>query len=380
MSEPPLVHYRLQYASVVLTPGPELTRAYDEAALLSALQGIVNRGAARLYVLGVSAPDGSDVDAFWWQRMGELGWTVARRKPYLATSLTELLKMFAHRTRGLVVWDPKVPATASVAATLAGALDLLPVAYRPAPGGKVPQWQRLAGGVSLYAQLRAAGFGVAVWLVNRDGSSMFTGKGRIPGTKLPSSGSAKNDAYRWAQVRYLDRGRCAADHMAYYIDAYWLRNPSAGGNFWQNTLVNHDYFVAKRAFFFDLDPWSDETPVDDPGIKPGIDAATLGGLLLSANGRTGRRRMINVGGFPPWQFKYSNFGSAGGAHGPVATEWRYAQTLSGYNAFMEADTYLANASFTQIPARPVDAPGFSRGTGARLAPLFACSERAILWT
>ncbi len=37
-------------------------------------------------------------------------------------------------------------------------------------------------------------------------------------------------------------------------------------------------------------------------------------------------------------------------------------------------------AFTQIPARPVDAPGFSRGTGARLPSLFACSERAILWT
>ena len=37
-------------------------------------------------------------------------------------------------------------------------------------------------------------------------------------------------------------------------------------------------------------------------------------------------------------------------------------------------------AFTQIPARPVDAPDFSRGTGARLPPVFACSERAILWT
>ncbi len=41
---------------------------------------------------------------------------------------------------------------------------------------------------------------------------------------------------------------------------------------------------------------------------------------------------------------------------------------------------LGAASLTQIPARPVDAPGFSRGTGARLPPVFACSERAILWT
>ena len=40
----------------------------------------------------------------------------------------------------------------------------------------------------------------------------------------------------------------------------------------------------------------------------------------------------------------------------------------------------ALARLTQIPARPVDAPGFSRGTGARLPHVFACRERAILWT
>ncbi len=345
MPEPPLVHYPMPYGQVTLTPGPTLTRAYDEAALLAALQGIVNRDTPRLYVLGMPAPDGSDLDAFWWQRMGELGWSVARRKPYVANSLNELLQMFGHRTRGLVVWDPNVAATANVAAMVAGVLDLLPVAYRPASGGKVSESQSSAEGVSLYTQLRSAGFGVAVWLVNRDGSSMFTGKGTIPGTNLPSSGSAKNDAYRWAQAHYLDRGRCAADHMAYCIDAYWLRHPKVGGGFWKSMLTNHDYFVAKRGFFFDLDPWPDETPIDDPGAKPGTDAATLNGILLSANERTGRRRMINVGGFPPYGSKYSNFGSAGGTHSPVATEWRYAQTLSGYNAFMEADTYMTNGSF-----------------------------------
>jgi hypothetical protein len=31
----------------------------------------------------------------------------------------------------------------------------------------------------------------------------------------------------------------------------------------------------------------------------------------------------------------------------VQTEWEYAQTLSAYNCFMEADTYMANASFVQ---------------------------------
>ncbi len=118
--EPPLVHYRMPYQAVSLQSGPALTRAYDEAALLAALQGIVNRDAPRLYILGVSGGGIADLDSFWWQRMGELGWSVARQQPYEAQSLSELLQLFKHRARGLVVWDPSVPATANVAATLAG--------------------------------------------------------------------------------------------------------------------------------------------------------------------------------------------------------------------------------------------------------------------
>ncbi len=358
--EPPLVHYRMPYGSAALQPGPALERTYDEMALLAALQGIVNRDAPRLYVLGVTGPGAQDLDAFWWARMAELGWSVAKARPTQAKDLQELLGMFGHRTRGLVVWDPAVPATQNVAATLAGVLDLLPVAQRKAPAGlaKEPLWQQLASGAvaPLYGDLVKAGWGVGLRLVHPDGSSMFTGKGTIPGTKLPSTGSAKDDAYIWAKVHYLDTGRTSATHMAYYIDAYWLRNPGAGGTIWNNTLVNHDYFVSERAFFFDLDPWTDEAPVDDPGQKPGTDAATLVSLLQSANRRTGGRHMINVGGFPPWAFKYTNVGKAGGKHGGVATEWTYAETLSSYNAFMEADALgyagIANASFTRhLPLR-----------------------------
>ncbi len=358
--EPALVHYRMPYGGVSLQPGSALERAYDEMALLAALQGIVNRDAPRLYVLGVTGPGKLDVDAFWWARLAELGWSVAKTRPTEAKDLNELLGMFGHRTRGLVLWDPAVPSTQNVAATLAGVLDLLPVAQRLTPAGaaKVPLWKRLAtqSAPPLYGDLVKAGWGVALRLVHPDGTSLFTGKGTIPGTKLPSTGSAKNDAYIWAKAHYLDTGRTSAAHLAYYLDAYWLRNPGAGGNIWNNTLVNHDYFVSQRAFFFDLDPWPDEAPVDDPGQKPGTDAATLAALLQSANRRTGGRRMINVGGFPPWAFKYTNFGKAGGKHGGVATEWTYAETLSSYNAFMEADALglagIANASFTRhLPLR-----------------------------
>ncbi len=339
--EPTLVHYRMPYATVRLEPGPELERAYDELALLVALQGIVNRDAPQLYVLGLSGPGVPDLDGFWWQRMAEMGWEVAHQEPHRAESLPELLNIYGDRPRGLVAWDPQVPATQNVAATLAGAMDLLPVPFRPVDTGGVR---------TLWNELREHGWTVATWLIHQDGSSLFTGRGQIPGTDQPSTGSAKNDAYRWAIAHYLDTGRSSADHLAYYIDADWLRNPAAS-SFWNNTLVNHDYYVSHRAFFFDLDPWEDESPVDDPDQVPGTDSRTLAAILASATRRTDAKRMIHVGGFPPWAFKYTDHRGAGGRHAGVPTEWHYAQRLSEYNAFMEADALgfsaIANASFTQ---------------------------------
>ena len=40
-------------------------------------------------------------------------------------------------------------------------------------------------------------------------------------------------------------------------DAAWLKAPRKS-IFWNHTLTNHDYFVAKRSFLFDLCPGGDE--------------------------------------------------------------------------------------------------------------------------
>ena len=52
------------------------------------------------------------------------------------------------------------------------------------------------------------GLPVRLWLVNPDGTSKFTGKGLIPDLNEPSTGSAKNDAYRWAIRQFIDSGKC----------------------------------------------------------------------------------------------------------------------------------------------------------------------------
>jgi hypothetical protein len=129
-----------------------------------------------------------------------------------------------------------------------------------------------------------------------------------------------------------------------------MKNPNAAQPN-QHTLTNHDFFVSKRGFFFDLNCWADETPVDDRGQKPGTDLETLKKLLRSAYEQAGRERMIHVGGFTPWAFKYTTAGSAGGRHDPVPTEWEFARVVSAYNGFIDADAIafaaMANASFYQ---------------------------------
>ena len=145
-----------------------------------------------------------------------------------------------------MVYDPAVPATSNLGSTAAGCEDLLPVRYAPELG-------------SMFDLLvRRMKLTVKLWLVNPDGTSRFTGRGMIPDTDSPSTGSAKIDAYRWALARYVQTGRCAAGVAAYYVDAYWLQHPD--GNPTMHTLSNHDYFIAHRAFFFDLSPWGDKAP------------------------------------------------------------------------------------------------------------------------
>jgi hypothetical protein len=226
-----------------------------------------------------------------------------------------------------------VPATSNVASTAAGCEHLLPIPFDPAPG-------------SIYDRLVVNGpkLPIRLRLLKDDNTPLFTGT---------ETGSAKNDAYRWAIRRYLETGRCDASKLGYYLDAYWLQNPTrAAPNC--HGLSNHDYFISKRAFFFDLSPWDDELPQDEPTQPCGADFKTLLLILRTAYARTRGQAMLHAGGFVPWAWKYTH--SAGGSHGDVATEWRYAAVLSCFNAYMDADALglnaMANASvFTHAANR-----------------------------
>jgi hypothetical protein len=313
-------------------------RLWDETHIAAALQGLANRTAARLYLRYNAEPDD-----FWWARMTEPGGWLHGRPVVRADGLDALLRRFRRFYGGVVVYDERVPATSNLASTIAGCDGLLPVRYDEAEG-------------SLYRRLVLGGprLPVKVRLIAEDGGPMFTGRGRVPGTRLPSTGSAKCDAYVWLIERLVKAGRVNPHRLGYYIDAFWLRCWQAGAPA-LHTLTNHDYVIAQRGAFLDLGMWDDEAPVDDPGQKPGTDAATLRRLLRAAYDRFGGDGVIHVAGFVPWAYKYSDWAgggwSAGGHHEPVPAEWKYAEILSCFNAFMDADAIghsaMANASFYQ---------------------------------
>ncbi|MGV8878400.1 MAG: GxGYxYP domain-containing protein [Sphingobacteriaceae bacterium] len=314
----------------------DVEKTWDHTHAVSTLQGIVNRKAPRLYVFLVKNGD-TDIDRYWWNKYHKKNKWLQGRDTTTYTNITDLFTAYKSFIKGAVVYDPRVAATSNVASSIAGADDVVAIRYDIAPG-------------SLYTQLILNGpkLPVKVWLVNPNGSSLFTGSGLIPGTSRASSGSAKNDAYLWFLENYIKTGKCNTKYGAYYIDQEWMNKPTAA-NRNHHTLSNHDFFISRKGFFFDLSPWEDESPTDDPGQKIGTDLRTLKELLLAAYQQHNGKGYTYLGGFPPWAFKYTKH--AGGSHEDVATEWEYSRIISAYNAFKDADAInfgaLANASFWQ---------------------------------
>jgi hypothetical protein len=305
-------------------------RLWDQLHLLAALQGLVNREEPRLYVHLVG--ESGRIDRYWLDHLHARGQWLEACRLEEQPDLPGLVARYRRFVRGAVVWDERVPATALVASTAAGADDLLPLRFDPRPD-------------SLYHRLVVADDGpklpVKLRLIAPDGSPMFTGA---------RTGSAKSDAILWAVEHFLRTGKSDAKLLAYYPDAWWLAGFARVAPV--NTLLcNHDYIIARRGFFFDLDPWDDEAPEDDRSQKPGTDAQTLRDLLAAAHSAA-RGGIIHVAGFTPWDQKYTTH--TGGRHEGVATEWRYAEILSCFNAFMDADApglhAMANASvFRHFP-------------------------------
>lgn len=305
----------------------------DAVRLFTSLQGLLNRNFAETDILFHQTLDSNDT--FWLKYMMEDGNYFSDYEILNIEDDALLWKLFLPYIKqyGLIAWDPTVPATSNVAATVCGVEGYLPVMYNTASD-------------SLYSKLLDLGVEEKMSLVGK-----FTGSGIIPDTDIPSSGSAKCDAYLWALTLYMDK--CSNEIMGYVLDGAGTipgtttyEGAEATTAFY-NQIYNFDYFVMNKAFCFDLTSNAEEAPFDDPTQPVGTDYNTLCKILQTSYDRN-PDNFTQVVGFPPWWMKYTEFLDRGNI-GAVALEWQFAQLASTYNCAMEADCAhpccMTNASF-----------------------------------
>lgn len=309
-----------------------------ENRLIASLQGLINRAFGMdddHTVLVNFALDGSD--NFWMSEMTSKGiFTQLNSKKKIVSSMDAFYETFANQLKycGMVTWDGGVPATSNVAATICGVDGYLPVLK----------------GSSIETKLAEMGVEEKISLFNK-----FTGElgTKIPDTEQDSSGSAKNDAYRWALEKYMDR--CSAYYVGYILDGgvtipdnYWSQR-----NYAQfNCIENFDYLIARQAFCFDLNPNPNDVVCDDPSQPAGTDHATFI-MILQKRYERAKGAMGQMMGFPPWWIKYTvdtpgDTGHNGKLGGPQL-EWLFCEYITSYNMAMEADAAhpcsMSNGSF-----------------------------------
>ena len=307
--------YDLNYTTAL-----PLAQGWEEQLLVAAVSGLWNRAQPSLLVRLTAADDA-------WLALARRpgGWLAGAALAPLP-GLEALVAAFA--PLGVVLYDPAVPATSLLAATLAGTQALLPVAYRP--GQPAALYERLVAGGPRLPVLRS-----------------------LVGAFNASAGAtAKMAAYAYALRELMPQAD--ARFLAYTGDAF-CAGPgyaSDAGAYDKIEVANLDWTIAQGGFAFDLGVWADEAPVDDPGQPLGADAAALRAVLRAAAAGAAAadaaQPFVHISGFVPWWCKYVGAHSAH-AHGGVAAEWATAQLTSAFNAFVDADACcignLAGAAF-----------------------------------
>ena len=305
----------------------------DIVRLISSFQGRWNKTAAenRKYIYWNYDPQ----DTFWLNYISEDGKMLDGCIQDTIQTWSDFWEVFGNDViaAGIVLWDPDVPSTANVAATICSVEGYLPVRYNESPD-------------SLYQWLMDQDVPVKMDLTN-----MFTGKGMIPDTDIPSTGSIKCDPYIWALEHYMDR--CNTSMIAYVLDGascvpgnyIYEKGGAPGAN--NNQLYSHDYYIYNECFFIDLTCVTEEAPCDDPDQPLGTDAATLD-LVLSTLSERNNGKMIKFMGFPPWYMKYTTHNGMGAILKPTELEWAFVEFISKYNCVKEADAahpaWMTNAS------------------------------------
>ena len=274
-------------------PTGSKTDRYDESVATACIQGIMNRESShKVYIDCNSETNG------WIQTLSEEGRWLENAEWMELTGFEELLIYSKDYINTVILWDPDVPATVNVACTAAGVED----------------------GVAMTKEMYDRYYNCF-----NDGIKVIDLRYKFDGSV---TGSAKNDAYRWAIETYLVTGRCSTDFICSYIDSYSFRE---AGN--TSYTVVRDWGVYQRAFVYDLSPWGDEAPLDDPDQPIGLDQETLLMIYSLMLEQTKDIGPYEVCGFFEHQ-KYSQAGdNTTSAHGTVKTEWEYAALMTPYNGF-----------------------------------------------
>ena len=314
---------------------------HDTVRLVASLQGLINRDFHKNQVMLYFSYDSAD--AFWLNQLTAGGGILQGYSKVTVDTLTEFLEIFKKQlvACGMILWDPAVPSTANVAATICGLDGYLPVKADARPAG-------------LQARLAALGVKAKQSLTGK-----FKGKGIIPDTKLASSGSAKCDAYLWAMDKYLNR--CSVRYITYMPDGagcvetndIYIKDADAKSAF-GNSLFNHDYLIARQCFFFDLSPVDSEAPCDDLKQPVGADVKVLRQILKKQYERN-KGAFSQIIGFPPWWIKYTTH-NGWGSLAATTVEWLFADIISQNNMAKEADAAqpccMTNGSvYCQVPLK-----------------------------
>ncbi len=231
--------------------------AYDEAMAVASLQGIINRDAPELYLLSRK----NTRPQYWLDILTKDGRWLEGREQKPAADLDALVKLAGPRLKGAIIWDPAVPATVNVATTIAGVEDA--VVLSPEFADRyLKEWN-----LPILKDLRG----------------QFTGN---------ETGRKKNDAYRWAIREYLAKGLCSSHRLCLFEDSFTAR---AHGDI--GYVDTRDWAVKNRVFVFDLSPWGDEKPGDDPDQKLGADLETYKMILAETMHQAAGHHMTELTGF-----------------------------------------------------------------------------------
>ncbi len=312
----------------------DLYMPHDAARLVSSLQGLLNREIETNRVALVLADKHADTWVSYIKENDDL--LQGMTNTVTIADMKEFLTVFESQLKecGMILWDPNVPSTSNVAATICGLNGYLPVKYDVTEG-------------SLYQTLIEMGVPVKMSLVDK-----FNGKGLIPDTLLLSTGSKKCDPYLWALEQVS--ARCSDYYTVYLPDGASAtvgntvyENDIHSKSLDQNKLFNHDYGIYRKAFFFDLTPIDVEAPCDDPTQKLGTDRQTLIQILTNRYYRAGGE-FGEVVGFPPWALKYATHNGWGSVEA-TSVEGAFTALITMHNCYMDADGSLPNCSlYTQF--------------------------------